>query len=271
MGRSDDRPGDPSHPKDRTEALEESGPRTELEGCVLYVSSGPSSSSGSFLKLERGRALIGSDETCELVISDSSVSRHHVEISVRTDGLMVKDLGSTNGTLYHGQRIESALLKTGTRLQLGRCALDMLPLSGSSGIPPSARTSYGESIGSSMPMRRLFTLLERLENSDAPVLIHGETGTGKELIAQAIHQRSVRSDKPYVVIDCGSMLTDLIRGEIFGYRKGAFTGADTDRAGAFEVATGGTVRCVECTIQAPATRVAQVIGMALCETLQASQ
>jgi DNA-binding NtrC family response regulator len=90
-------------------------------------------------------------------------------------------------------------------------------------------------------MRELFALLARIAPSEAPVLIEGETGTGKERVARAVHARSRRADKPFVVFDCAAVPPTLIESELFGHEKGAFTGATDKRAGVFERAAGGTV------------------------------
>jgi len=174
-------------------------------------------------------------------LTDSSVSREHIEISVRPDGIMVEDLGSTNGTFYLGQKVERLVLRPGARITLGRCNVDVLPLEESDLDPLSHRQSYSELFGSSVKMQRLYAMLERIEGSVVPVLITGETGTGKELVARAIHQNSPRKEKPFIVVDCGNVEKELIGSELFGHRKGAYTGAHSDRAGAFETANGGTV------------------------------
>ena len=101
--------------------------------------------------------------------------------------------------------------------------------------------SFGALVGTSLPMRRLFGLLEKIAQSDINVLIEGESGTGKELVATEIMQRSARADKPFVVVDCGAISPSLVESELFGHVRGAFTGADRDRMGAFEAADGGTV------------------------------
>jgi len=175
-----------------TEALDPDG-QPALEGCILYVSDGPAEDCGKSVKLERGRVRIGSDPTCELQLVDSAVSGIHAELSARTHSVLVRDLDSKNGVRFLGQKIETAELKPGARLTIGRCSIDILPLTESRAVAVSGQTSYGELLGTSLGMRRLYTLLERLEATEAPILIHGETGVGKELLAKAIHDHSPRA------------------------------------------------------------------------------
>ncbi|MBN2498081.1 MAG: sigma 54-dependent Fis family transcriptional regulator [Deltaproteobacteria bacterium] len=238
MGRRDeaDEPGG-SDAKTEKYCLPDDAP-SEI-GCILYVSS-PEGQAQSHA-LESGQAVIGRDEDCDLVIEDESISRRHARLIAGPGGILVEDLGSTNGVLYMGKRIERATLKPGVRIELGRCTVDILPLPDGRSIQPSRRDSYAGLVGASLPMRRLFAILELLEPSEVPVLIEGETGTGKELVARAIHDRSPRAGKPFVVIDCTSVPPDLMESELFGHRKGSFTGAVADRTGAFEAASGGTV------------------------------
>ncbi len=96
-------------------------------------------------------------------------------------------------------------------------------------------------IGQSQPMREVFETLTRVLDTDATVLIEGESGTGKELVARAIHYNGERKDQPFVAIFCGALPDELLESELFGHKKGAFTGAVTDKRGLFEVADGGTV------------------------------
>ncbi|MBL8829336.1 MAG: sigma-54-dependent Fis family transcriptional regulator [Planctomycetaceae bacterium] len=99
----------------------------------------------------------------------------------------------------------------------------------------------GDLIGQSARMEQVKTLIRKIAPTDSTVLVLGETGTGKELIARALHKQSLRADKPFVAINCGGLPESLIESELFGHRKGAFTGADDHRQGLFEVADGGTL------------------------------
>jgi two-component system response regulator PilR (NtrC family) len=100
---------------------------------------------------------------------------------------------------------------------------------------------FGCLLGESPQMKRIYDLIRRVATTKTNILISGASGTGKELVARAIHEQSLRSDKPFVVINCAGIPETLIESELFGYKKGAFTGASTDKAGLFEAADGGTV------------------------------
>ncbi len=185
--------------------------------------------------------MIGTASTCGFCLSDPKLSRSHLELAVTPEGIRARDLGSTNGTRLLGHRISEALLSPGARLTLGKTVVMLLPLAGGEGLEPASVTSYDELIGGSLVMRKLYALLTRIEENEAPALIQGETGTGKELVARAIHARSKRRDKPFVVVDCGALAADLAQSELFGHNRGAFTDAHSDRPGAFERADGGTI------------------------------
>src|ERR1700733_7429646 len=100
---------------------------------------------------------------------------------------------------------------------------------------------FGRMLGASTPMRRVFEMAERVATTDATVLILGESGTGKDLLAQEIHARSRRAEKPFVAVNCAALPENLIESELFGYERGAFTGANQQRKGKFELASGGTL------------------------------
>jgi DNA-binding NtrC family response regulator len=198
---------------------------------------------------EAGRAIdasedevsIGTAKGNTLVLSDPAVSRHHVAIVSTPRGHLVRDLGSTNGTLINGVSVERAYLASNAVITVGdtRLRFDVLGTDESAALSPDAK--WGRAIGASSEMRRLFAMLPKIADSDATLLLEGETGTGKSLIASAVHERSPRASGPFVVVDCGAIPPNLIESELFGHEKGAFTGAFAARAGAFESAAGGTV------------------------------
>jgi DNA-binding NtrC family response regulator len=206
----------------------------------LVVLSGPDA--GRSLPLEAGEYRIGSSPSCEIVLSDKTVSRQHLRLEVREDGVRAVDAGSRNGSFCEQMRFNELEVRLGAVLQVGTTEFKLVPEESRERIiPPSARESFGALVGGSRPMRELFTLLERLAAGDSDVLIQGETGTGKELCAEAIHQESKRGGGPFVIVDLAGLAPSLIESELFGHVKGAFTGAHSDRAGAFEQAHGGTV------------------------------
>jgi DNA-binding NtrC family response regulator len=132
--------------------------------------------------------------------------------------------------------------RPGSVLKIGRTEMRILPVDGgAAALPPSERTRFGKLVGTSLAMRDLFAILERAAPTDTDVLIYGETGTGKELCAEAIHAASARRDKPFVVCDLAGVAPTLIESELFGHVKGAFTGASAHRAGVFERAHSGTL------------------------------
>ena len=100
---------------------------------------------------------------------------------------------------------------------------------------------FGELVGRSPSMRELYALIERVGPTEATVFLAGETGTGKDLVAAAIHEHSDRSGGPYLPVNCGAIAESLIGSELFGHERGAFTGADRQRRGVFERASGGTL------------------------------
>ena len=231
----------PSRIEASTEKLVESPEGKLKAGCILYVSEGLAADCGKSYRLEAGEAVIGSANDCELCLEDPAVSKWHLRFVVQSDGIDVRDLGSTNGSYYYGDKIQELRLQIGARFTLGESVVEVIPLGYSSIAPVSDDNEYGAMVGSSLIMRRLFGHLKQLETTDAPLLILGETGTGKELLAQAIADHSRRKTKPYVVVDCATLPQHLAASELFGHEKGAFTGAQQRRKGAFAKAEGGTL------------------------------
>ncbi|MFU8780601.1 MAG: sigma 54-interacting transcriptional regulator [Kiritimatiellia bacterium] len=210
-----------------------------IQKCKLLVVSGPLT--GREYVLHTENFTLGSSRNNDLVIDDATVSRRHCEINLTTDGYAIRDLGSTNGTYVQGVRIQSAFLGTGSEFQLGETRLVFCPLQERQEFKISPASAFGRLYGESTAMRHVFHLAERYAPTDSTILIEGETGTGKEVLADEMHKHSLRSKKPFIVIDCASLARELVASELFGHTKGAFTGAITDRVGAFEAAEGGTV------------------------------
>jgi DNA-binding NtrC family response regulator len=197
---------------------------------------------GQSYALRLGQYKVGKAPECDIVLSDKSVSRQHLVLDVREDRVLATDQGSRNGSLCDGLRFSELEVRLGSVLTLGSTELKLVPEdSRERSLPLSNRDHFGALVGSSRKMREVFTLLERLSSSNSDVLIQGETGTGKELCAEALHQESPRHKGPFVIVDLAGIAPSLIESELFGHVKGAFTGAHSDRAGAFERANGGTV------------------------------
>jgi two-component system nitrogen regulation response regulator GlnG len=206
----------------------------------LDVVSGPDR--GRSLSLRKGqRYVVGKSPNCDLPVTDRQVSREHLSLEVGGDAITIRDLGSRNGSFFQGARFESIVVRTGASVVIGETELAVSTGGAKEDVAPSGLTHFGELIGTSTPMRRAFALLERVAPTDSVVLLQGETGSGKELAAEAIHRASGRSKGPFVVCDVGAYTPSLIESELFGHVKGAFTGADRDREGAFRQADGGSI------------------------------
>src|SRR5690606_5631478 len=168
----------------------------------------------------RGAPLtVGSDPSCDLVLTDPRVSRRHLEIIATQGGgefggrFEIRDLGSKNGTLFEGAAIDAATVGAGATLRLGNSYLRTQPEPHGLARPPSERRRLGELVGESLAMRELFTILERAADSEVTVLLEGETGTGKELSARAIHEHGARRRGPMVALDCGALPEGLVESE----------------------------------------------------------
>jgi DNA-binding NtrC family response regulator len=195
---------------------------------------------GATLALGARPVVVGAGSTCDLVLVDPQVSRRHAELAVVPEGIRIKDLGSTNGTWWQGTKVGEVVVPSGATVQFGATPVRISAAEAMS-LPPSDQDHFGAMAGKSVAMRELFAVLEMASPAEATVLIEGESGTGKELAARAIHEASGRSKGPFVVVDCSAITENLFDSHLFGHVRGAFTGADRDRKGAFVEATGGTL------------------------------
>jgi two-component system, NtrC family, response regulator GlrR len=184
--------------------------------------------------------VIGRAQT-DMQLDDRGVSALHAEIRPDAEGFKLRDLGSRNGTYVNGVRVVECFLAPDALIALGDTTLRFTLLETSLELPLSAADHFESFVGRGTPMRRMYELIERFARSDATVLVSGETGSGKELAAEAIHLRSRRSRGPFVVLDCGAIPAQLVEDQLFGHEAGAFTGATTARSGVFEAAHGGTL------------------------------
>ncbi len=215
------------------------GPVVRLRGYLLEVVSGPDR--GLRREVASSTFRIGAGPGNDLVLADRRVSGTHLEIKLDRAGYRIRDLASTNGTTVTGLKIADAYLPAGATIGIGRTLIQFTPATEITELPLHPTSQFGQLIGPSPAMRRMFYDLARIAPSELSVLIHGETGTGKELVAEAIHDASPRAGGPLVVLDCGSIPANLFENELFGHERGAFTGADRAAEGAFERADGGTL------------------------------
>src|SRR5258708_6875658 len=212
--------------------------RATIQGGTLTVVSG--GTRGPSFQVGPNPIVIGRRPGCHVVLDDKQVSATHCELRAAQDGVHLRDHGSTNGTYVGNARLPEALLCGANKIRCGETWLEFEPGEGEA-APLSRSKRFGRLIGATQTMRLLFGRLATIAASDISVLIEGETGTGKELVAQAIHEASPRAGKAFVVIDCAGLSPSLAESMLFGHEKGAFTGAIAKRISPFVAANGGTV------------------------------
>ncbi len=217
----------------------------EFSTLEAEVLSGQSRSAGSRKKPQRvvsqGPILtVGSTEGNDLVLDDPTVSRYHVEFEATPRGIRATDHRSTNGTRVGPVLVERAVLPEDVEVQVGQTTLRIRSGERRQVTEGVEGRAHGL-VGQSHAMRHLVARTEKAARSGASTLIVGESGTGKELVARALHELSDRKNGPFVTVDCGTIMPNLIASELFGHERGAFTGAERRHIGAFEQANGGTV------------------------------
>jgi hypothetical protein len=234
--------GDGEQPATLVQSREPSAPPPAGAVFALTVTSGPDR--GKSLTLDGSQALrvlIGQSPACDVRLTDREVSRRHAALEPRGAALRITDLGSTNGTYVDRVRVIEAELVGGEFVRLGGTLLRVDRLEGGAPRPLPAGEGFGRVIGSSPEMRRLYPLCARLASSSVPLVIEGDTGTGKEVLAESLHEQGPRAQGPFVVFDCTAVPPNLVESELFGHERGAFTGAVASRRGVFEQAHGGTL------------------------------
>ncbi len=217
-------------------------PAFSPDGAIVTVLTGKAKGASARVPGELGAELVvGKAEDCGLVVPDDTVSRRHLAFQRVEGGIEVRDLGSTNGLKIGGARVQVALVAPGTIVRAGDIELLVRVELAGVQVPVSESSKFGRALGTSLAMRRIFGLLERVARSSATVLLTGETGTGKDVLAHALHEQGPRARGPFEVVDCGAVSPNLVESELFGHERGAFTGAVATRAGAFERAHNGTL------------------------------
>jgi DNA-binding NtrC family response regulator len=211
----------------------------KLPSLRVVVARGPDK--GRSAAIDKEEIVVGTGPSCDLQLTDPTVSRNHLTLRVTEQGLLVTDLDSTNGTLIEGRRVRGAYVKAGERLDVGATRLRVEATRESAELPLSGGERFGRLLGRSVAMRRLFALVEQVAHEEATVLLLGETGTGKDAVAEAIHEASPRRAGAFVVVDCSTLADGIVESELFGHEKGAFTGADRAHKGAIAEAHGGTL------------------------------
>jgi DNA-binding NtrC family response regulator len=191
---------------------------------------------------------VGKSPDNQLQLDDLTVSRYHLELSICGGEIEVRDLESLNGTFIGDVRVTRARVRPGVTVCVGSNKLLLMVDAQSQegdvrtlAPEPPDQVELAGVVAHSPAMRKVVLSVAQLAKSKVTVLLQGETGTGKEVLARALHEQSERRDKPFEVVDCGSMAPTLIASELFGHERGAFTGAHAERAGAFERAHGGTI------------------------------
>src|SRR5688500_7679316 len=184
---------------------------------------------------------IGKATDNDVVIDHPTVSRNHLVLKRQGDRFLVQDLGSTNGTFIDGAQVREAYLGAGALLEVGDVQLRFQPQVKALEVSPATEDRLGDLVGRSLPMRQIFTLIQRIASTDSTLLLVGETGCGKGAASKTIHKLSPRAQGPLIVFDCASVSDTLIESELFGHEKGAFTGAVAQRVGCVERANNGTL------------------------------
>ena len=211
-------------------------------GFVLTVVEGPSR--GATFELDPNHPsayLVGQSPSSDVVLPDRHVSRRHASLEVSAQRIVVTDLESTNGTFVDGVSIGSAYLRGDETIRIGASCLRLSRRVIAETAPVSGARGFGRLVGQSREVEKLYPLFRKLAASDVAVVIEGETGTGKEILAESIHEQSHRSAGPFVVFDCTAVPATMMEAELFGHEKGSFTGAMATRKGLFEQAHGGTL------------------------------
>ncbi len=240
MKKADKKSSQPAKKSDQTEVLTSAGQKPlVLRKARFVVNKGRDE--GKEMVLQTPLVTIGTMPDSSLVLTDPTVSRRHASVEETSNGYVLRDLDSTNGTFLDGVRVREGYIQAGSLIRLGQTEMVFSPLEERIENLRSSSNYFGDLIGSSSPMREVFGILERVAPTDITVLIEGETGTGKELAARAIHNSSRRATGPFVVFDCGAVAPNLIESELFGHEKGAFTDAVKSRQGALELADNGTL------------------------------
>ncbi len=212
--------------------------KLEVRGGTLSVLKGKGNKTS--LEIGADTQVVGRNEACDLVLDDRKVSAVHMELVATERGVRVRDLGSRNGTFLGETRIGEVFLLKPTNITVGDSVMEFAPTTPEQVNVPDV-AEFGPLVGASHLMRSVFEKLAKASPTELTVLVTGETGCGKELVAAAIHAASPRANKPFVVVDCGAIPATLAESALFGHERGSFTGAVDKRVSPFVEADGGTI------------------------------
>ena len=227
-------PTEESQGEARHEEIVDAGAGLVVAEASLVVAAGPGE--GRRFKLRGGRATVGG-EGSRVVLPDAGLVRDHVRIRLVAGRTLVEP--GAGAAFVGGVRVREPLpLYPGEELRVGET---LLRVDWDAQVEAPTADRFGEMVGSSQGMRGIFGLLRRMAAHHAPVLLIGDSGTGKELAARGIHEASPRAAGQFVAVNCGAITASLFESELFGHEKGAFTGANDRRDGAFQRADGGTL------------------------------
>ena len=188
---------------------------------------------GKTLRIETGRKyLIGQSATCDLVLADREASRRHASVEIEGERLRFSDLGSTNGSWLGTVGVIDGRLSGGERVTVGGSSILVERLPNGPIEPLDDAQQFGALLGGSVVMRRLYPLFAKLAASSVPLVIEGETGVGKEVLAYSLHAEGPRRDRPFIVLDCAGAAADEMENELLG---------GASHPSAFERAQGGTL------------------------------
>jgi len=185
--------------------------------------------------------VFGTMPSCDIPVEDSFVSRRHCRLWFENNEIFLMDLNSTNGTYINGKKAEKNAAPLESSFKIGKTVVCYKFEKEKEQLKPSKKNSLGPMVGNSLAMRETFALIEKVASSDVTILITGESGTGKDLVAQLLHEMSCRSNKQLVSVNCGALPASIIESQLFGHERGSFTGATERMVGLFEQANGGTL------------------------------
>lgn len=201
--------------------------------------------SGERIAIPPSGLRVGALSDNDVTVDDGFVSSYHAQLFLRGERLFVRDLDSTNGTFVNDVRVVEAEVPTKSTLRFGKVKIQVETEDSDVDVDATAKGrgpwKCAQLTTADAGFAKTFALIEKVAPHDASVCIFGETGTGKELVAHALHVLSGRKNGPFVPLNCAAFPEELIESELFGHEKGAFTGADRQRKGAFEEADKGTL------------------------------